>query len=112
MWNYLLKVIIDPLVKHFYIGYNYKSTNIVFVVKYSMNGQKELMPHHDSSSYTVNICLNDTYEGGEVHFIKQNYMLKKRKLGSIVIHPGRCTHYHCALPITSGNKYILVGFID
>ena len=114
MWSTLLHKIISPIVEKFYLGFETKDTNISFIVKYSMDGQKKLRPHHDSSSYTVNIALNnpDEYEGGGTHFIKTDYTKKNCQMGTMLLHPGRVTHYHQGLPITKGKRYILVAFID
>ena len=77
-----------------------------------MDGQQNLSPHHDSSTYTVNIALNDEYEGGGCRFIRQDVKLLNQKISYSSIHPGRLTHYHEGLPITSGKRYILVSFIN
>jgi len=89
-----------------------KGQNISFVVKYSLDGQKELNPHHDASSYTVNLCLNNDFSGGGCRFIKQNKIINNKEIGSIIIHPGRVTHYHEGLKIDTGTRFILVSFID
>ena len=88
--------------------------NISFIVKYSLDkdGQKDLKPHHDSSTYTVNVCLNDDFEGGGCHFIHKNVTVVNKNIGRICIHPGKYTHYHKGLPITTGERYILVSFIE
>jgi hypothetical protein len=114
MWDSLLHKIIAPIVKFFYLGIETKDTNISFIVKYSMDGQKKLKPHHDSSSYTVNIALNNPneYEGGGTRFIKSGYVKKGSSIGTMLLHPGRVTHYHEGLPITKGERYILVAFIN
>ena len=77
-----------------------------------MDGQKELRPHHDSSVYTLNVCLNDEFEGGGCEFIKQGLTVVNKDIGSVLLHPGKLTHYHQGLPITSGVRYILVCFIN
>ena len=114
IWDNILKTVIAPLCEKFFVGFNTKGTNISFVVKYSMDGQKDLKPHHDASSYTINLALNDhnDYSGGGTHFIVSDYKKKGAPVGTMLIHPGRCTHYHEGLPITSGERYILVGFIE
>jgi hypothetical protein len=114
IWDNMLKTVISPLCEKFFVGFNTKGTNISFVVKYSMDGQKELKPHHDASSYTINLALNDhnEYKGGGTHFIVSDYKKLSAPIGTMLIHPGRCTHYHEGLPITSGERYILVGFIE
>jgi GR25 family glycosyltransferase involved in LPS biosynthesis len=110
-WEKIVFDYISPVVYKLYNRYTTKKINISFVVKYSMEGQKELVPHHDSSTYTVNICLNDEFEGGGCNFIRQNYKLMNKQIGYASVHPGKLTHYHSGLPITSGKRYILVSFI-
>jgi hypothetical protein len=109
MWKFALKKYISPLIWNIY-KYSYKDINISFIVKYSMDGQKELRPHHDSSAFTTNICLNDDFEGGGCHFIRQDKKVINKDIGSVIIHPGRLTHYHQGLPITKGTRYIMVSF--
>ena len=58
-----------------------------------------------------NISLNSEYEGGEIKFIKKKKKIKNKK-GYALIHPGRITHYHEGLPVTMGNKYICVSFVN
>ena len=111
----LWKGIVDKYISKIMYGYyaiTTKDINITFVVKYSMDGQKELKPHHDSSTYTTSICLNDEFEGGGCHFIKKDKSICNKDIGSITIHPGKVTHLHRGLPITKGKRYILVSFIN
>ena len=111
MWKKIIEYYIAPFMwKH----YNFftKEQNISFIVKYSLDGQRDLKPHHDSSSYTVNLCLNDDFSGGGCKFIKQDKIITNKKIGSLIIHPGRVTHLHEGLPITQGIRYILISFIN
>lgn len=114
VWDKMLKMVIAPICEKFFVGYHTKGTNICFVVKYSMDGQKHLRPHHDASAYTINIALNEQseYTDGGTHFLVTDYKKVGAPIGTMLIHPGRCTHYHEGLPITSGTRYILVGFIE
>ena len=44
-----------------------------FVVRYRPDEQPSLRPHHDSSTYTINIALNNygiDYEGGGCRFLR------------------------------------------
>lgn len=111
MWDNIIKLYIAPFIDEEY-NYATKEVNLAFVVKYSMEGQKDLRPHHDSSTYTVNICLNDEFEGGGCNFIKTNQTIKNKDVGSIIIHPGKLTHYHKGISITDGTRYILVSFVN
>jgi hypothetical protein len=52
------------------------------------------------------------YEGGGCRFIKQNKEVVNKDIGSMIIHPGKLTHYHEGIPITYGERYILVSFIN
>jgi predicted 2-oxoglutarate/Fe(II)-dependent dioxygenase YbiX len=64
---------------------------------------------HRSDRYFTVICyLNDDFEGGETSFPQLNYRVKPRS-GKAVICPA--TYLHCAEPVTSGEKYILVSWL-
>jgi procollagen-lysine,2-oxoglutarate 5-dioxygenase len=111
-WEKILFKYIAPVASEVYSFYKTKKSHISFVVKYSMDGQKELKKHHDSSTYTINVCLNNSFEGGGCRFVRQDYTLNNKKIGHAVIHPGRLTHYHEGLQIKDGTRYILVSFIN
>lgn len=87
-----------------------------FVVRYRPDEQPNLRPHHDSSTYTVNIALNRgggvDYEGGGVRFIRYNCSVLLTKKGWMFMHPGRLTHFHEGLTVTKGTRYIMVSFVD
>lgn len=115
IWNDIVKKYISVIAAKLYSDITTKGTNINFVVKYTMGGQEFLRPHHDASMYTVNIALNQQdkdYVGGGSRFIRQNYSITHTPIGYCNIHPGRLTHYHEGLPITSGTRFILVSFIE
>jgi hypothetical protein len=111
MWKKILDSYIAPFVTNEY-SYQTKDVNLAFVVKYSMDGQKDLKPHHDSSTYTVNVCLNKDFEGGGCNFVRSDKTIVNKDIGSMILHPGRLTHYHQGRPITDGTRYILVSFIN
>jgi len=113
-WNNIVKTYIAPLVSHLYSPFKTMGLNIAFVVKYEMGHQQELNAHHDSSSYSINIALNTQnvdFTGGGTRFIKQDTTVQGKK-GWVIIHPGRLTHYHEGLPITSGKRFIFVSFVN
>lgn len=115
-WKEIVTKYIAPVARVLYNGYKTKDINLAFVVKYKFDDQKSLAPHHDSSTYTVNIALNSgngiDYDGGGCRFIRQNVVLKNQEPGMCCIHPGRLTAYHEGLAVTSGTRYILVSFIN
>lgn len=110
MWEEFIHDNIAPLVSNHWGSYKTKGINIAFVIKYDSEKYYKLEPHHDASSYTLNICLNDDFKGGGVNFIKKGKVEHIKYHG--LIHPGRVTHYHEGLPVEEGIKYIMVSFID
>ena len=113
MWQFIMNKYIKSFVKNKF-NYDTKETNINFIVKYSLdkNGQRKLAPHHDSSTYTINVCLNDNFEGGGCRFVRQNYDICNKDIGSLILHPGKLTHYHQGLEIFKGTRYLLVSFVN
>ena len=73
--------------------------------------------HSDSYTYdsehirilSILLYLNDSYEGGEIVFPRQNVKLKPEP-GSMVIFPSMGTHPHKALTVTKGTKYVVVSW--
>jgi len=111
MWKYIMDTYIYKIIWDKF-KYHTKKTNINFVVKYSMEGQKDLKPHHDASTYTLNVCLSNDFEGGGCNFIMQEKTINNKDIGSVILHPGKLTHYHEGLPITKGKRYILISFVE
>ena len=65
--------------------------------------------HTDSSYFTILVALNDGFEGGGTSFPRQN-LQHIGKVGYATVHPGSMTHPHGGIPITKGERYILVSF--
>ena len=58
-WLKILQEYIIPMQMRVFEGYKSKSeAYLSFIVKYSMTGQKKLVPHHDASTFTTNTALN------------------------------------------------------
>ena len=53
-----------------------------------------------------------TVQGGGCRFVRYNCSVTQTWLGWTFMHPGRLTHYHEGLTVTSGTRYIMVSFID
>ena len=83
----------------------------LFFVKYDLLKQNELKLHRDGSLISFNILLNKSsqFEGGGTYFKHLNKVITINK-GDCVIHSGKVLH--AGHPITSGERYILVGFLD
>ncbi|XP_022236630.1 procollagen-lysine,2-oxoglutarate 5-dioxygenase 3-like [Limulus polyphemus] len=116
-WLYFLREYIRPVQEKVFTGYFHDPPKALmnFVVRYRPDEQPFLRPHHDSSTYTVNIALNRPhidYEGGGCRFIRYNCSIREMRMGWSLIHPGRLTHYHEGLTVEKGTRYIMVSFVD
>ncbi|XP_015911876.2 procollagen-lysine,2-oxoglutarate 5-dioxygenase 1 isoform X2 [Parasteatoda tepidariorum] len=116
-WLYFLREYIRPMQEKIFIGYTHDPPKALmnFVVRYRPDEQPSLRPHHDSSTYTINIALNRPkidYEGGGCRFIRYNCSVTDLRLGWTLMHPGRLTHYHEGLKVTNGTRYIMISFVD
>lgn len=116
-WLHLLKHYPARIVEKVYPGFFTKAQSIMmFVVRYKPDEQPFLRPHHDASTWTMNVALNNgggvDYEGGGCRFIRYNCSVTEIPKGYALIHPGRLTHYHEGLYTTKGTRYIVVSFVD
>ncbi|XP_032668644.1 procollagen-lysine,2-oxoglutarate 5-dioxygenase isoform X1 [Odontomachus brunneus] len=116
-WLYFLKEYVRPLQELVFTGYYHDPPRSLmnFVVRYRPDEQPFLRPHHDSSTYTINIALNQAgvdYEGGGCKFIRYNCSVTDTKPGWMLMHPGRLTHYHEGLRVIAGTRYIMISFVD
>uniref|UniRef100_A0A673N6V5 procollagen-lysine 5-dioxygenase n=1 Tax=Sinocyclocheilus rhinocerous TaxID=307959 RepID=A0A673N6V5_9TELE len=115
-WLHFIREFISPVTLKVFSGYYTKSYAIMnFVVKYTPNRQAYLRPHHDSSTFTINIALNNKgldFQGGGCRFHRYNCSIESPRKGWSFMHPGRLTHLHEGLPTTNGTRYIAVSFID
>ncbi|XP_069466009.1 procollagen-lysine,2-oxoglutarate 5-dioxygenase 1 [Ambystoma mexicanum] len=115
-WQKFLLDYIAPVTEARYPGYYTKALfDLAFVVRYKPDEQPSLMPHHDASTFTINIALNSVgtdYEGGGCNFLRYNCSIRAPRKGWALMHPGRLTHYHEGLPTTKGTRYIHVSFVD
>ena len=78
-----------------------------FLIKYTMEGQKELRLHSDISLVTGSVKLNDEYEGGELYFPRQKFSNQDVPVGKCILFPGQVTHPHTSQRLKSGTKYSL-----
>lgn len=116
-WLFFLREYIKPVQEKVFLGYFHDPPRAImnFVVRYHPDEQYFLRPHHDASTYTINIALNRPnidYEGGGCNFLRYNCSVVDLKRGWSLMHPGRLTHYHEGLPVTKGTRYIMVSFVD
>jgi hypothetical protein len=74
--------------------------------------QAELAAHRDGTLLSFNVLLSDpgAFEGGGTHFKTLGTTVRPRHAGDLVMHCGHMLHG--ASPVTSGVRYIIVGFVD
>jgi len=82
-----------------------------FIIRYRPDRQGQLSVHHDYSSYTIGVKLNDEFEGGGTFFPKYQVNAMPKRNGNAFLHPGMITHRHGGRPVYSGTRYINVSFI-
>uniref|UniRef100_A0A146LKA1 procollagen-lysine 5-dioxygenase n=1 Tax=Lygus hesperus TaxID=30085 RepID=A0A146LKA1_LYGHE len=116
-WLAFLGDYVRPLQEKVFIGYFHDPPRSLmnFVVRYRPDEQPSLRPHHDSSTFTINLALNTPgvdFTGGGCRFIRYNCSVTDTKLGWLLMHPGRLTHYHEGLKVTNGTRYIMISFVD
>ncbi|KAK6177441.1 hypothetical protein SNE40_015540 [Patella caerulea] len=116
-WLWFLKKYVSPLQEKVFLGYIHDPPHAImnFIVRYKPDEQPLLRPHHDSSTYTINLALNTPgvdFEGGGCRFVRYNCSVTSSRKGWLLMHPGRLTHYHEGLRTTKGTRYIMISFID
>uniref|UniRef100_A0A1A8IG05 Procollagen-lysine,2-oxoglutarate 5-dioxygenase 1 n=1 Tax=Nothobranchius kuhntae TaxID=321403 RepID=A0A1A8IG05_NOTKU len=115
-WHKFLLEYIAPVTEKMFPGYYTKAHfELAFVVRYKPDEQPFLRPHHDASTFTINIALNQVgidYKGGGCRFLRYDCSIQAPRKGWALMHPGRLTHYHEGLPTTAGTRYIAVSFVD
>nr|XP_033815271.1 procollagen-lysine,2-oxoglutarate 5-dioxygenase 2 isoform X2 [Geotrypetes seraphini] len=115
-WLHFIREFIAPVTLKVFAGYYTKGHAMLnFVVKYHPDRQFYLRPHHDASTFTINIALNNKdvdFQGGGCRFHRYNCSIESPRKGWSFMHPGRLTHLHEGLPVTNGTRYIAVSFID
>ncbi|KAJ7324812.1 hypothetical protein JRQ81_017832 [Phrynocephalus forsythii] len=116
VWLHFIREFIAPVTLKVFAGYYTKGHALLnFVVKYTTDRQRSLRPHHDASTFTINIALNkvgEDFQGGGCKFLRYNCSIESPRKGWSFMHPGRLTHLHEGLPILNGTRYIAVSFID
>ncbi len=83
-----------------------------FIIKYSLDSQRELRIHHDVAQVSASVKLNDSYEGAQLDFPRQSFTNEVVPVGSLLAWPSLVTHPHQTLPLMSGVKYGLTLWFE
>jgi len=80
-----------------------------YIIRYDRKNQRTDL-HHDASSITLNIKLNDDYTGCDLTFPRQQFNAKNIPVGYAMIWPSTVTHPHYSTPLVEGEKYSFVSW--
>ena len=107
---YLVKVV-EKIYEFFEKSYCIKNISVnfkdLFIVKYDSDHNHVSM-HIDNCFMSFQILLNDDFTGGGTLF--EDGISINPKNGELVLHCGKVQH--SAIPITSGTRFVFVGFFD
>lgn len=105
-----------PVGEFFHVGYLFdKGEDIYrmpFVLKYTMDTQTSMDPHHDASTISMAVMLNGDYDGSNLWFPHQRVSNKDVPIGWGTVFPGRLSHWHQATELKSGTRYGFTCWID
>ena len=90
-WLYILDFYVRPLQEHVFVGYFSRPPRSLmnFMVRYRSDEQPNLLPHHDWSTYTINVALNRVGVDYEVSLdnTKKSFPTSSICLRSIPVSP-------------------------
>ena len=90
-------------------GYNSKILQNSFIIKYTLETCKKMDMHYDQKSLvSLSVNLNDGYDGGGLSFVREPTEIVNPKTGYAAMFAGNPFSSHKALPITTGNRFVLV----
>lgn len=98
---------VNPIIEKFWYPMEMYGLRDAFVMRYSVDTQKELSLHTDASLVTGSVKLNDDYEGADLVFPRQNVSNSQIPVGKAIIFPGMVTHGHECQELMKGTKYSL-----
>ncbi len=75
---------------------------------YKQKGAGESTSKYVTKGYII--YFNDDFSGGEVVYTNKNITLKP-EAGMLLVHPGTQEYEHGVKAVTSGERYILTGFV-
>ena len=98
---------VAPILHEEFHPCNYYGIRDAFIIKYTMEGQRDLRLHSDASLVTGSIKLNNEYTGGELYFPRQDLSNKDIPVGDCILFPGQVSHPHTSKELESGTKFSL-----
>jgi prolyl 4-hydroxylase len=106
-----MKRIVRPLIRHSWLS-DLTVHRDTHLVRYSPGGfyvpHVDVVPGDHHRYFTVLCYLNEEFEGGSTSFPLLNFSVKPES-GKAILFPA--TYLHCAEPVKSGEKYVLVSWL-
>lgn len=81
-----------------------------FILHYANTGSTHLDLHHDYSTVSLNVKLNDDYEGADLEFPRQSWSARSVPVGHVIMWPSTVTHPHRVTELKQGEKYSLTAW--
>ena len=87
----------------------------MFVVRYDENKRTRLKKHTDDSYISINVLLDDEFEGGGTRFWNRHTEqpfahVHPTQVGQILMHNAQINHE--GMPLEKGRRSIFVGFLE
>ena len=103
----LVEEYVAPMAKEFY-GIRLRKHPYAFLVDYSPTTQKGLRWHVDSSDVTMNVCLGETFNGGDLLLAPErgSKVHVEQRIGHAVVHLGSLEH--SAESLVAGHRTNLI----
>jgi len=117
----VMRTCVRPLAAHLFpeVGGATLDDHHAFIVGYGDAGPRDLGFHVDDSEVTLNLCLGERFDGGDLYFQGRRCLLHldsdcpdeerfpyAHEPGVAVLHAGK--HRHGARPIDAGARYNLI----
>jgi|LakMenE01Jun11ns_1017448.scaffolds.fasta_scaffold9628717_2 hypothetical protein len=102
---------VQEIVKNVISNFGDLNLNQSFVIKYNQNLISKMPGHYDGTYLSVPINLNNDFEGGGTYlpFLNYEHIPQNHPRGSgVIFKADTLKSWHEALPVTKGNRYVLV----
>ncbi len=105
--------VVEPVLRVHWWPLNLGKTRMPFVLRYSVDTQASLDPHHDAAMVSLAMPLNHpgAYAGGYLTFPRQHWDSREVEPGCLIMFPSRVTHVHWVTPVTEGVRYAMTCWL-
>jgi hypothetical protein len=106
-----LSIEVQEIIKKIITNFNNLVLGQSFIIKYSKNLIPKMPRHYDGSYLSLPINLNNNFSGGGTHlpFLKYKHIPQKYPRGcGLIFKADTIKSWHEALPVTEGDRYVLV----